>query len=36
MVEWSRLLDFFTETDNTCSGVFKTLKTGSETARDSL
>jgi len=27
MVEWSRLLDFCTETGNTCSGVFKRWKT---------
>lgn len=27
MVEWSRLLDFCTETSNTCSGVFKRWKT---------
>jgi hypothetical protein len=27
MVEWSMLLDFFTETSNTCSGLFKRRKT---------
>jgi hypothetical protein len=26
-VEWSRLLDFYTETGHTCRGVFKIWKT---------
>jgi len=27
MVEWNRLLDFCTETSNTCSGILKRWKT---------
>jgi len=33
LVKWSRLLDLFTETGNTCSEVFKTWKTFGNSVR---